>query len=151
MCCKDGSVIANRIYNSLFLTNRGNECIYNWRKGCCRLSSCRLESAVIWPCHIKMSVSVFLLLNFRVKNHTIVIPFSIFPLWCKYFVCLLICFDNGGFSFWTQAPSGWSSDIYGDKRKKLLPFVKFPYFQRHFYNGLLSSVEFLITIDISGY
>lgn len=147
MCCKDGSVIANRIYNSLFLKKSWEWMHIQLKERL--LSSIKLSTRI--RCHIKMSVSVFLLLNFRVKNHTIVIPFSIFPLWCKYFVCLLICFDNGGFSFWTQARSGWSSHIYRDKRKKLLPFVKFPYFQRHFYNGLLSSVEFLITIDISGY
>lgn len=42
------------------------------------LSSIKLSTRI--RCHIKMSVSVILLSKFRVKNHGIVIPFSIFPL-----------------------------------------------------------------------
>ena len=79
-----------------FLNNDlGNECTVQLKQRL--LSSIKLSTRI--RCHIKMSVSVFLLSKFRVKNHAIVIPFSIFPLWCKYFLCHLICFDNGGFSF----------------------------------------------------
>ena len=117
-------------------------CIFN-SEGCVRL---RLVSAVV----LKIPVSVFPLLKFRVKNHAIVIPFSIFPLWCKYLSCLLMWFWQRLLRFEVLGQVSWSSHIYWDKRKKLLPFVKFPFFQHHFKNGLLSSAEFLINM-ISGW